>query len=78
MRLMERTTRRALVLTQESAGHPFRRSLPAHIFTELPEADVVAEDNAAAANRWRMNGGDWRSFLTAYCASFLAVSIFIA
>lgn len=75
---MRKMARRALVLTQESAGHPFRRSLPPHVFTEPLGVDVEAEENAQAAERWRMSGGDWRSFLSAYCASFVAVMIFIA
>jgi len=66
--------RRALVLTHEAAGHWFRRSLPAHVFEVADEAAVDAE----AARRWRLTGSDWRGFLAAYCASFLAVSIFIA
>lgn len=77
MRLMKRT-RRALVLTSEAAGHPFRRMLPPHVFIAPASAEAEAEENAVAASRWRMGGGDWRSFLTAYCASFLAISIFIA
>ena len=71
-------TRRALVLTNESAGHPFRRSLPAHVFAVAAGPETEAAENARAARRWRLNGGDWRGFLTAYCASFLAVTIFIA
>lgn len=73
-------TRRTLVLTQESAGHWFRRSLPPHVFTDPlgPDADMEAEENAQAARCWRMSGGDWRGFLSTYCASFVAISIFIA
>lgn len=75
---MQAMTRRALVLTHEAAGHPFRRSLPAHVFTEPVEMDPQAREDACAARRWRLSGSDWRGFLAAYCASFLAVSIFIA
>ncbi|WP_231568304.1 hypothetical protein [Novosphingobium malaysiense] len=71
-------TRRSLVLSQESAGHPFRRSLPAHVFTEPLGIDAEEDENARAAERWRMAGGDWRGFLTAYCASFVAIIVFIA
>ncbi|HUD30749.1 MAG TPA: hypothetical protein VMQ93_17925 [Novosphingobium sp.] len=71
-------TRRALVLTQESAGHWFRRSLPPHVFNDpLPE-DVEDAENREAARRWRLRGGNWQGFLTAYCASFVAISLFIA
>ena len=65
--------RRALVLTDESARHPFRASLPPHA-TRVGEVE----------NRrsWRLNFGlgkeDLREFATTYCAAFLAVSVFIA
>tara|TARA_R110002167_G_scaffold61228_5_gene172753 strand:+ start:470 stop:631 length:162 start_codon:yes stop_codon:yes gene_type:complete len=53
--------------------------LPPHVFTEPLGVDADEEDeNARAARRWRMAGGDWRGFLAAYCASFVAISIFIA
>ncbi len=74
---MRSMTRRALVLTQESAGHWFRRSLPPHVFA-MPVDDGAAEENAEAARRWRLSGGDWRGFLGAYCASFVAITLFIA
>lgn len=74
---MTKTTRRALVLTHESARHWFRRSLPRHVFYATSENEVAAE-NALAAQRWRLGGGDWRGFLSAYCASFVAISVFIA
>lgn len=75
---MRKITRRALVLTSESAGHPFRRSLPRHIFSEPLGVDLEAEENAQAAQSWRLNGGDWRSFLSAYCACFVAITLFIS
>ena len=70
--------RRALVLTHEAAGHPFRRSLPPHALAVRRSELSEDEENAVAARRWRLSGGDWRGFLSAYCASFVAVSIFIA
>ncbi|MYL98336.1 hypothetical protein GR702_11230 [Novosphingobium sp. FGD1] len=72
---MRSMTRRALVLTHESAGHWFRRSLPPHVFT-TPLSDE-AEDREAR-RRWHLNGGDWQGFLSAYCTSFLAIVTFIA
>lgn len=60
--------RRALVLSNESARHPFRASLPAYLFR--PEAD--------APRGWRLSRRDWRDVLGAYFASLLAVAIFIA
>jgi len=66
-----RTKRRALVLTDESARHPFLRTLPPHV-----------RDGAAAARaiwpRLRLSQQDWRTFFTTYCAAFVVVSIFIA
>ena len=66
-----RTRRRALVLADESARHPFRRSLPPHVLkggAAFP----------ARRNRWRITGRDSRDFLAAYCASFAAVTVFIS
>lgn len=62
--------RRALVLTDESARHPFRASLPARLRRE-PAAAVRTTD-------WRLTAGDVRGFATAYSASFAAVLAFIA
>jgi hypothetical protein len=67
-------TRRALVLTQESARHWFRRSLPPHVFTDPLPADA---ENAEAARRWRLSGGDWRRFASTYCAGVVAIAAFI-
>jgi len=62
--------RRALVLTDESAGHPFLRSLPPHVRR--------GEEAQPARAAWRLTGRDWRDFLGAYCASFVAVTAFIS
>ncbi|PZQ54210.1 MAG: hypothetical protein DI555_13880 [Novosphingobium pentaromativorans] len=70
-------SRRALVLTHEQAGHPFRRSLPSRVFRGArPPAEEAAED-ARARTDWQLTGGDWRSFLSAYCVSLAAVAAFI-
>jgi len=37
-----------------------------------------AAENAEARTAWEMTGGDWRSFLSAYCVSLAAVVAFIA
>lgn len=74
---MKATRRRALVLTDDAAGHPFRRSLPLHVRTK-PLGEDVRQANSLAKLRWQMMGGDWQGFLRAYCASFLAVMVFIA
>ncbi len=71
-------SRRALVLTHERAGHPFRRSLPRHVFRGMRPPAVEAAENAEARIAWEMTGGDWRSFLSAYCVSLAVVVAFIA
>ncbi len=62
--------RRSLVLTDEAARHPFRRSLPPHV--------CRAERPRKA--RWyrRITAEDLRHFLLAYCACFVAVSLYLA
>lgn len=74
---MENRKRRALVLTQEISGHPFRRSLPAHVFKVQCDDAGEADANALAAKAWKLSGGDWRQFLTAYCAAFVVIFTFI-
>jgi len=66
------TRRRALVLTDEAARHPFRRSLPPHV-----RRPIV--DEAQPARGWfrRLTGGDYRDFFTTYAAAFAAVTVFI-
>lgn len=62
--------RRALVVTDESARHPFLASLPPHI-RGLAERGPVQRT-------WRLTAQDAKEFLMAYCACFMAVSAFIA
>jgi hypothetical protein len=62
-----RQRRRALVLGDESARHPFLASLPPHV-----------RKVAVESGRNLTSGSGWRQFLTAYCASFAAVIAFIA
>ena len=64
--------RRSLVLTQEAARHPFRASLPPHVF----EARNWAAEPRAP---WREQLWlDVRGFAQAYCACLLAVTAFLA
>jgi hypothetical protein len=65
-----RMIRRALVVTDETARHPFLASLPPHV-RRLPEADK-------SRRTWRITTQDVKEFLMAYCACFVAVSAFIA
>ncbi|WP_228726888.1 hypothetical protein [Novosphingobium aureum] len=73
--------RRALVLSNESAGHWLRRSLPAHVLhVSSAEREAVAGAALAdtkAAQAWKMSGGDWKSFATSYSACLVAILTFI-
>lgn len=62
--------RRSLVLTDESARHPFRASLPPHVKAELH--DIPAE------SLWRLTADDVRGAVGTYVATFAAVLAFIA
>ena len=64
--------RRALVLTDESARHPFRASLPPHWREERHE---TAEPRVP----WREQAFvEVRGFAQAYCACFVGITTFIA
>jgi hypothetical protein len=60
--------RRALVLVDESAKHPFLASLPPHVRQVARDLD----------RRSTISGPGWRQFISAYCASFVAIVVFIA
>jgi hypothetical protein len=66
--------RRILVLTDETARHPFLADLPPHVRGE--EAAVPSPDR-----NWRfvpaVTAEDVRGFLMAYCACLVAVATFI-
>jgi hypothetical protein len=67
-----------LGLVEEAAGHPFRRSLAPRAL-----ADGWSDGGARTVEPLRGGAGprfslqDLREFLMAYCACFLAVSVFI-
>lgn len=63
--------RRSLVLTNEAARHPFRASLPPHV-----RAQAMALPHRT--KRAWFTTQDAKDFLLAYCACFLAVSLYIA
>jgi hypothetical protein len=67
MRIAE--PRRYLVLTDESARHPFRASLPPH---------VRSLQGDAAPRNWRLSRSDWRDFFATWGAGFVAVTTFIS
>ena len=61
--------RRSLVLTNEAARHPLRARLGLGQCQDLPQPK----------RGWRaITAQDVREFLLAYCACFLAVSLYIA
>lgn len=72
----------------ELAGHPFRRTLPAHVLKPLPMFEPEVEAAIAAlqlpegvrskpVDPKRITRQDVKDFLLAYCACFMAVSAFI-
>ncbi|MFC0589050.1 hypothetical protein ACFFF7_06455 [Novosphingobium aquiterrae] len=63
--------RRALVLSDEAARHPFLASLPAHV--------RLTDEAAISRPRWPgLSRAMLRDMAATYCASFIAVSVFIA
>jgi len=64
-----KTTRRSLVLTDESARHPFRATLPRRVKSEL--LDIPAE------GLWRLTMDDVRGFASVYLAATAAILAFI-
>ncbi|NCU10698.1 MAG: hypothetical protein GXC70_00820 [Sphingomonadaceae bacterium] len=67
---MKSTKRRSLVLTDETARHSFRANLAPHVLRGTKAL-------AVPRRRW-FTLDDLRDFLLAYCACFLAVSLYIA
>jgi hypothetical protein len=61
--------RRSLVLTDESARHPFRATLPPSVRSELH--DIPAE------SLWRLTVDDVRGVASTYVATMAAVLVFI-
>jgi len=71
-------SRHASILAHGKAGHPFRRSLPRHVCRGVKSPSVEAAEDARTKAHWQMSGGDWRRFLSAYCAALVVVTTFIA
>lgn len=61
---------RPLVLTTESARHPFRQRLPAHVLR-------VADEKAERKRRVTDDDSDWKLFALSFCAFFTAFYSFI-
>lgn len=64
--------RRALVLTDESARHPFLASLPPHLRRRRKPNAVIRSLRSMGLGMKEL-----RDFVAAYCACFLAVATFI-
>jgi hypothetical protein len=62
--------RRALVLRDDGARHPFLASLPPHV-----RAGAKPQPEA---RKWALTAQDARDVAATYCAGFMAVSLFIA
>jgi hypothetical protein len=67
--------RRSLVVTDESARHPFLQSLPPHV--RRGGVAIRAPRNRQIIG-WKMNLRDVRDFILSYFACFVAVSVYIA
>jgi len=61
--------RRSLVLTEETARHPFRATLPPRVKSEL--FDIPAE------RIWQLTVADMRGFASTYVAATAAILVFI-
>ena len=61
---------RPLVLTSESARHPFRQRLPAHVLR-------VVDTTPARKKRITDDDSDWKLFALSFCAFFTAFYSFI-
>lgn len=62
--------RRSLVLTDESARHPFRAALPPHVCRTGERGPTKAPD-------WRITLADVRGFATAYVSCVVGITAFI-
>lgn len=61
-------------MTADSARHPFRQGLPRHVLQGLAIEPAMKPGRERRAIDLR----DWRDFMAAYCATFVAVMIFIS
>ena len=61
--------RRSLVLTDETARHPFRASLPPHA--------RKLEERQSPQPSWRLTASDVRGVATTYFATFAATLAFL-
>jgi hypothetical protein len=79
-------------INPDLSGHPFRRTMPAHVLRPLPQfepeveqalksaasaAAGPAEQRASPVDPRQISLKDVRQFLIAYCACFLVIATFI-
>ena len=75
-------------INPDLAGHPFRRTLPAHVLRPLPRLEPEVELAMASqsqrselrsppVNPRQITLQDVKDFLLAYCACFIAITAFI-
>ena len=62
--------RRFLVLTDETARHPFRASLPPHVVRDAAPIPVARSNPMLTASEWRL-------LATTYAGALVAVSLFL-
>jgi len=64
---------RSLVLTDETARHPFRASLPPHV-CRVEQSESQGESSPQS---WRLTASDVRGAATTYFATFAATLAFL-
>ena len=69
--------KRTLVLTTESARHPFRQTLPPHVFTLAPAGPGAKEVEGVKLRSVSADDSDWKLFLLSFVAFFTAFYGFI-
>lgn len=74
--LMPLPMRRALVLTNEIARHPFRVSLPASV-TQMGAGEIEAQVPWRKRLGLEIGREEVRTVLMTYCAGFLATTVYI-
>lgn len=64
------------ILCKETARHPFRASLPPHVY-EICDEDITPSLMERSAAWWQLHRSDIRSFSTSFTVCFIVVSLFI-
>lgn len=70
-----RGMRRSLVLSDETARHPFLASLPPHVRRVRHDNEPCDPDEDLSW--WKLTRDDIRGFVSTYLATFLAALVFI-